>query len=63
MYPWKHKDSKAKTHYRFNELTGAVESRVYNSEGTLVRYNGKHLGGNNSQYQTLLCLFYSKFCL
>jgi hypothetical protein len=23
---WKHKDSKAKTHYRFNELTGEVES-------------------------------------
>jgi hypothetical protein len=44
---WKHKDSKAKTHYRFNELTGAVESRVYNSEGTLVRYNGKHLADNN----------------
>jgi flagellar hook assembly protein FlgD len=42
---WKHKDSKAKTHYSFNELTGEVESRVYNSEGTLVRYNGKHLGG------------------
>ncbi|WP_139699493.1 C80 family cysteine peptidase, partial [bacterium endosymbiont of Bathymodiolus sp. 5 South] len=41
---WKHKDSKAKTHYSFNELTGEVESRVYNSEGTLVRYNGKHLG-------------------
>ncbi|VVM18261.1 hypothetical protein BSPWISOXPB_240 [uncultured Gammaproteobacteria bacterium] len=40
---WKHKDSKAKTHYSFNELTGEVESRVYNSEGTLVRYNGKHL--------------------
>jgi hypothetical protein len=25
---WKHKDSKAKTHYSFNELTGEVESRV-----------------------------------
>jgi hypothetical protein len=48
--------SKAKTHYSFNELTGAVESRVYNSEGTLVRYNGKHLGGNNSQYQTNIVL-------
>jgi hypothetical protein len=33
---WKHKDSKAKTHYRFNKFTGEVESRVYNSEGTLV---------------------------
>jgi hypothetical protein len=32
---WKHKDSKAKTHYSFNELTGAVESRVYNSEVVL----------------------------
>ncbi|VVM24902.1 hypothetical protein BSPWISOXPB_460 [uncultured Gammaproteobacteria bacterium] len=48
---WKHKDSKAKTHYSFNELTGEVESRVYNSEGTLVRYNGTHLSNNNSQYQ------------
>ncbi|VVH65268.1 hypothetical protein BSPLISOX_2435, partial [uncultured Gammaproteobacteria bacterium] len=53
---WKHKDSKAKTHYSFNELTGAVESRVYNSEGTLVRYNGKHLADNNSQYQTNIVL-------
>ncbi|WP_202784281.1 C80 family cysteine peptidase, partial [Bathymodiolus thermophilus thioautotrophic gill symbiont] len=48
---WRHKDSKAKTHYSFNEFTGEVESRVYNSEGTLVRYNGKHLN-NDSQYQT-----------
>jgi hypothetical protein len=44
------------THYSFNELTGAVESRVYNSEGTLVRYNGKHLADNNSQYQTNIVL-------
>jgi hypothetical protein len=34
----------------------AVESRVYNSEGTLVRYNGKHLADNNSQYQTNIVL-------
>jgi hypothetical protein len=47
---------KAKTHYSFNELTGEVESRVYNSEGTLVRYNGKHLADNNSQYQTNIVL-------
>jgi hypothetical protein len=33
-----------------------VESRVYNSEGTLVRYNGKHLADNNSQYQTNIVL-------
>jgi hypothetical protein len=44
------------THYSFNELTGEVESRVYNSEGTLVRYNGKHLADNNSQYQTIVSL-------
>jgi hypothetical protein len=37
--------------FSFNEFTGEVESRVYNSEGTLVRYNGKHLADNNSQYQ------------
>ncbi|CAC9629850.1 hypothetical protein, partial [uncultured Gammaproteobacteria bacterium] len=53
---WRHKDSKAKTHYSFNEFTGEVESRVYNSEGTLVRYNGKHLSSNNSQYQTNIVL-------
>ncbi|VVM19865.1 hypothetical protein BSPWISOXPB_8677 [uncultured Gammaproteobacteria bacterium] len=53
---WKHKDSKAKTHYSFNELTGEVESRVYNSEGTLVRYNGTHLSNNNSQYQINIAL-------
>jgi hypothetical protein len=37
-------------------VNASVESRVYNSEGTLVRYNGKHLGGNNSQYQTNIVL-------
>jgi hypothetical protein len=26
---WKHKDGKAKTLYSFDELTGKVESRVY----------------------------------
>jgi hypothetical protein len=31
-------------------------SVVYNSEGTLVRYNGKHLADNNSQYQTNIVL-------
>jgi hypothetical protein len=51
-----------KTHYSFNELTGEVESRVYNSEGTLVRYNGKHLADNNSQYQTNIVLQLSDNC-
>jgi hypothetical protein len=48
---WKHKDGKAKTLYSFDELTGKVESRVYDDKGTLVRYNGKHLN-DDSQYKT-----------
>ncbi|WP_139699172.1 C80 family cysteine peptidase, partial [bacterium endosymbiont of Bathymodiolus sp. 5 South] len=46
-----HKDGKAKTLYSFDELTGKVESRVYDDKGTLVRYNGKHLN-DDSQYKT-----------
>jgi hypothetical protein len=48
---WRHKNGKAKTLYSFDKLTGKVESRVYDDEGTLVRHNGKHLN-NDSQYQT-----------
>jgi hypothetical protein len=42
-----HKDGKVKTHYSFNKITGKVDSRVYDGEGTLVRYNGTHLSNNN----------------
>jgi hypothetical protein len=39
---WMHKDSAAKTIYSLG-ATGAVISRVYNDEGTLIKYNGKRL--------------------
>jgi hypothetical protein len=40
---WIHKDSAAKTIYSLG-ATGAVISRVYNNEGTLIKYNGRNLG-------------------
>jgi hypothetical protein len=55
-HPWRHKDGKVKTHYSFNKITGKVDSRVYDGEGTLVRYNGTHLSNNNSQYQINIAL-------
>ncbi|WP_237731948.1 C80 family cysteine peptidase, partial [Bathymodiolus thermophilus thioautotrophic gill symbiont] len=39
---WMHKDSAAKTVYSLG-ATGAVVSRVYNDEGTLIKYNGRRL--------------------
>jgi hypothetical protein len=54
--PWRHKDGKVETHYSFNKITGKVDSRVYDGEGTLVRYNGTHLSNNNSQYQINIAL-------
>jgi hypothetical protein len=32
------------------------DGRVYDGEGTLVRYNGTHLSNNNSQYQINIAL-------
>jgi hypothetical protein len=40
---WIHKDSAAKTIYSLG-AAGSVISRVYNNEGTLIKYNGRKLG-------------------
>jgi hypothetical protein len=36
--PWRHKDGKVKTHYSFNKITGKVDSRVYDGEGTCLHF-------------------------
>ncbi|CAB5498533.1 C80 family cysteine peptidase, partial [Bathymodiolus thermophilus thioautotrophic gill symbiont] len=41
---WKHKDSEAKTVYSYDK-NGKVESKVYDNNGVLVKYNGQHLDG------------------
>ncbi|WP_202753113.1 C80 family cysteine peptidase, partial [Bathymodiolus thermophilus thioautotrophic gill symbiont] len=41
---WKHKDSEAKTVYSYDK-NGKVESKVYDGNGVLVKYNGQHLDG------------------
>jgi hypothetical protein len=46
---WKHKDNKNKTIYNYGK-DDKIESKVYDSKGVLVKYNGQYLDG--TRYKT-----------